>query len=1062
MLRLRLFGNMEVLLDGVALAAPASRRAWVLLAWLALHPGMNARTRVAAAFWPDVPETSARASLRSAIWSLRRALGPGGDAYLSVTRDLIGLDGAGVGVDVVDFDTAVAAGDPAEAARLAEGELLSGFDEEWIWEAREALRVTSTRVFEQLAVAAEDAGDTGSAVGWTRRQVALDPLAEDPQRRLMRRLTAHGDRAAALAGYGRFSERLRRELQVAPSADTRRLAEQIAAGPPARPPAPELLRALPLIGRERELRQLLGAWQRARAGFGAVVTISGEPGIGKTRMAAELLERARTDGARVAGCAALDLGGGAPLALWAELIGDLVVDLPAPPADAAWPSALEVLVPDLEHRFGRRPTPRLSAVPDLERARLFEATVSLLDWAGRRPVMLLLEDVHAADAASLELAGYVGRRLTRMPVLIVLTRRPLPRRTEVDALEHALRTRRTLIGEVALVPLRDAQIARLVRRVAPLAEPDLAQVIAAARGNPLLAVESARALARGEREPPASLRGAVRAALAPLPADARRIVDLAAVAGRDLAADEIDALQIDAAADAATDALDCGLLVAGPGRLGFSHALLREAAYLDLPEPRRADLHGVLAGALTARDGQDSPRYAAEAARHYRLAGREGLAVGQLVRAAAHARSVAALGEAVQFLTDAVELAPARVDLLVDLAEVQAWRGDVEASEAAFDEALPRLEVAPPEELARVWARRANWNGGALCRPYRVRDSARRAIEILDATATPAADVRIQALAVWAWGETVAGDASVADELLARVREVLGGGLADDLVAHWVANAEALSLVRRGRFEDSYDSQLAACDAAQRAGRPDLAHSCWLNAACAAACAGDMAQALRFVDRGVTSLHGSGLVTLEVQLHAARALLLMRMSRFDEARAASEVERALADRMDNPALQAASEYDRGLVALALGTFTQAERLLADALRHDAPVSRPLARLARAEALAGLGRHDDAEQEVRATALEPVGPGDMPDTLVPRLTRLQGLIAAGRGDAVLARRRLREAADGWRRVIGTVGEGDRYAATLADFGRPPVAGLVEPARELDRVLAELEAVGSRPA
>ena len=73
MLRMRLFGGMEVVLDGVPLPPPTSRRAWSLLAWLGLNPGMTARARVAACFWPDVLDSSARASLRSAIWSLRRA-----------------------------------------------------------------------------------------------------------------------------------------------------------------------------------------------------------------------------------------------------------------------------------------------------------------------------------------------------------------------------------------------------------------------------------------------------------------------------------------------------------------------------------------------------------------------------------------------------------------------------------------------------------------------------------------------------------------------------------------------------------------------------------------------------------------------------------------------------------------------------------------------------------------------------------------------------------------------------------------------------------------------------
>ena len=88
MLKMRLFGGFEVELDGVPVEPPASRRAWALLAWLALHLGLSDRRRVASYFWPDVLDSSARASLRSAIWALRRALGPAGDAYLRVTHDL--------------------------------------------------------------------------------------------------------------------------------------------------------------------------------------------------------------------------------------------------------------------------------------------------------------------------------------------------------------------------------------------------------------------------------------------------------------------------------------------------------------------------------------------------------------------------------------------------------------------------------------------------------------------------------------------------------------------------------------------------------------------------------------------------------------------------------------------------------------------------------------------------------------------------------------------------------------------------------------------------------------
>jgi hypothetical protein len=102
--------------------------------------------------------------------------------------------------------------------------------------------------------------------------------------------------------------------------------------------------------------------------------------------------------------------------------------------------------------------------------------------------------------------------------------------------------------------------------------------------------------------------------------------------------------------------------------------------------------------------------------------------------------------------------------------------------------------------------------------------------------------------------------------------------------------------------------------------------------------------------------------------------------------------------------------------------------------------------------------DEAEQELRATTRETVRPGDWPDTLVSRMARVQGLVAAARGDTGLAVRRLREAADGWRRRTavprGGADEGNRWAATLADIGRP-VVGTVEPELELAAVLRDLD-------
>jgi len=859
-------------------------------------------------------------------------------------------------------------------------------------------------------------------------------------------------------------ERLRRELSVAPAPATRELADQLRREPlPAPATAPAVAaaaRQLRLVGRDRELALLLAAWSAARSGAGGVAVLTGEAGIGKTRLALELAARAARDGARTAACAALDLGGTAPLSLWAELIRDLSRQVEVPPPNAAWPADLAPLAPDLERRLGDSGTPRAATAPDLERVRLYEGVVELVAWASRSaPLVLLMEDVHVADAASLELAGYVVRRTSDLPVLLVLTRRPLPRSGAADALEHALRARGALLCEVELGPLADDALARLVREVAPLADPDVDQLVVAAEGSPLLAVERARALAAGRRDAPPSLRAAVRAALAPLSPEPRLLAEFAAAAGRDLERAEIEALPVAAPAEAATAVLATGLLAAGGWRLGYRHALLREAAYADLPEPRRAWLHERLAAALAAASGT-APGGAAEVARHLQLAGRPDQAAEHLVRAAAHARSLGALEQAADFVREALAVHGEEAELLVELAEIEAWRLRREDAEQAWARALTLLP-AHGEQVARSWLRRAYWNRGALCRPHDVLESARQAVRALDDAGLEASEIRANALASGAWAEAIAGDPEAAERLLEEVHRVVGPGGASAQLAHAVAHARALALVRRGRFRESYAPQIAAGEVAQRLGRADLACGCWLNAACAAACAGEFERALEFVDRCAQSLRGHRLAWVEVQLLAARAYILARLGRLPEARAAAQEESAVADRVDVPELRATAEHDRGMIALALGDHALAAELLEAALRHDAPVSRPLARLARAEALVRLGRCDEAEDELRAMVLEPVRPGDFPETLVPRLTRVQGLVAAARGDARLAARRLEEAAAGWRRMLDRSGDGERYTSSFADLARPPVLGLVEPERELDRVLSELRSLEQAP-
>jgi DNA-binding SARP family transcriptional activator/tetratricopeptide (TPR) repeat protein len=1053
-LRARLLGALEVERSGAVIDSPASQRPWAVFAYLALAPRALPRAELASRFWPDVLDQSARASLRSALWTLRRQVGD----VIDVDGERVGLAaGPEVWIDVREFER-LAGSDPASALELCRGELLEGVEDDWAVAARDRHRARVIELLEELACGAEERGEPREAIELTRRQVEHDRFDEEAHRRLIERLDAAGDRAGAMRAYRALAERLRRELGVAPSRQSRELVERLRAVTPVHPitgVAPAMPGSLPLVGRERELGELEETWQAVAAGTGAVAVIRGEAGIGKTRLAGELAARARTAGGMTALCAALDLGGTAPLSLWAELLRELLPGLAAPPADAAWPDDLAALTAELPAHFARSGGPSVTVAPELQRTRLFEAVVALLAWAaGQAPLLLVLEDVHAADTSSLELAGYAARRVAGLRVMIVITCRERPTSADVDRLEHALRSRGLVAREFELGPLASEPVAALARTAAQLTEADVRRVVERAEGNALLAVETARALGAGWDEVAPSLRGSVRATLAPLPDDARRLAEIAAVAARAVDAVELARLPLEDPEETATVTLHSGLLVAVGDGIAFRHALLRDAVYEEIAPPRKRGLHHRWAQVLMACEQAGAIPRPAEIARHLRLAAADAEAVPHLARAAADARSVGALDEAVAYLEEALRIAPDRAELWLEVAELEAWRHRAGRSEEAFRRAFALLEEAEPLLLARAWLQHALANHGPICSPRIALKSARTALGLIERTRLDPSEERTEALATCAWAEAVAGSVEEAERLLEQLNAERYAS--SDWHAFNIAHARTLTLMRRGRFVESFGPSIAACDASDRIGRPDLAYAAWVNAAGAATAAGQHERALEFLDRAMAAIAGHGLKGIEVDVLAAKAFVLRRLGRLEDARRVSEAEQAVAEQLAQPDVLAKASHDRGLVALEQGEWELAARLLAASLIDHAPISRPLTRIALAEALARGGNPDDAAEQLRATVLEPVRPSDFPDTLVPRMSRAQGLVARARENYEEAERRLEESIASWERLLAANLRADSLAAVLADLGRP-VVGLIEPERELERAHADLETI-----
>jgi tetratricopeptide (TPR) repeat protein len=421
------------------------------------------------------------------------------------------------------------------------------------------------------------------------------------------------------------------------------------------------------------------------------------------------------------------------------------------------------------------------------------------------------------------------------------------------------------------------------------------------------------------------------------------------------------------------------------------------------------------------------------------------------------ARELGALDEAAAFLTRATELDPGNGQWWLALQEVWSWAVRPELVDEAWAQALRLLS---PGEQPAAWCARGRLLRSVTCNPQASFAAYQRAGELLDDDSDPW--VRKEMLIGMAWGQAVAGDPARVPVLLAEAGVETDGTTRerDPLLLSDVEEIRLLGLVRQGRFAESADVARRAGPQAMLARLPSRAWALWGNASCAAACAGDLPGALELIERAIEAT--SAQPVLLIPCLAGKAHLLARMGRHDEAARTVQLLEESVERLDVEAYRAMTWHDEGLVALAAGRYADAARLIGQALDAGAEISRPAARLARAEALARDGRPNEAVTELRAALKEPTGRADQPFSLVPRLARVQGLVAMAQGDRDLARRRLEESAAGWERLRRNGSDvSDAYLGALVDLGRPPVVGLVEPEWELSRVRSELAELSGYP-
>jgi DNA-binding SARP family transcriptional activator len=661
-LRARLLGPMELRLGERQLPPFESARAESLLAYLLLHrDAPQPRQHLAFLLWPGSTEGQAQTNLRKVLHTLRRAL-PGADSLIEIRpRTLRWHTDAPLWLDVEHFERALAEGRLEEAVETYAGELLEGRYDEWLAAERERLAALYLEALAGLARQYERQRRWPEAIRCVERLVAHDPLREESYRLLMRLCEAAGDRARAVRAYHVCATTLERELGIEPSAETRARYESLVTAAPAgavtraagEGRAPGLAARTtgsgtsPFVGRASEQARLAATWRAAASGQAQLVLVTGEAGVGKTRLVDEL--RAHTAAVTVEARAYPAEG---PLAygIATAWLRSGPVSARLSRLDRPHLTELARLLPELAAHV-----PPPEPLPETElRPRLFGAIARAVLAAGA-PLLLVVDDAQWADRQSLRVIHYLMRAGSSARLLVVAT----ARREELDeghpltGLTTALQTLGRC-SEIKLGRLGRADTALLAERIrgAPLDSAGLSRLYGDSEGNPLFVVEALQPDAAAAPKVQAVIAGR----LARLSPPAVALAGVAAAIGRAFTADVLAAAAglADQAFVAALDELwRRGIVRAhGPSAYDFSHGKIRDAAYATLGPPRRRQAHLAIARALEQSEGAA----AAAVALHFENAGATAEAIRWHERAAEAAQWLHAHADAVHALERALAL----------------------------------------------------------------------------------------------------------------------------------------------------------------------------------------------------------------------------------------------------------------------------------------------------------------------------------------------------------------------------------------------------------------------
>ena len=671
-LHVQLLGGFRLVYGDSIVTGLKTTRLQSLLAYLILHRNIpQSRQRLAFLFWPDTSEEQARNNLRNLLHFLRRALPDSEKFLLADTQTLQWNPQAYIAFDVDQFTQAVTQSSSRlelqQAIQFYSGDLLPDCYDDWVQLEREQLRERFIGALEQLIQSLENEREYSLAISYAQRLLQTEPLREETYRQLMQLYAANGERAKALHTYHSCVTLFKRELEVEPGSDIEMLYLRLLKNEGQRS-LPRLAGTPPLISREREWTILQSVWHSVAKGESHFVLITGETGIGKTRLAEEMIDWAERQGIATATAHCFAAEGElsyAPVIAWLR-------SRPLPALEEVWLSEIARLFPEVlvEHPQLTLPLP---LTENWQRMRLFKA-IALALLRERSELILLIEDLQWCDHDTIEWLAYLLQAHAEIsPATRLLLVGTL--RIGETTINHSLDDLRmdlhhaNQMTDIELEALNESETIALVGVVIgqPINTKWGSKLYRETEGNALFIVEMARLLQGKEIEDdpgyfaiPPKVQEVIQARLSHFSREARELAEIAAVIGR-----QFTFPVLKKAAGGTEEHLVHSLDELWRGRIvrehsktayDFSHEKIRQVVYEQMSGARKRFCHRKVAEALEKLYINNLETVSAQLAAHYEQADEVEKALHYYHHAAQVSQRLYANQQTIQFLQRGLQL----------------------------------------------------------------------------------------------------------------------------------------------------------------------------------------------------------------------------------------------------------------------------------------------------------------------------------------------------------------------------------------------------------------------